>query len=231
MRAGQKLYDNNNRQVALFPLVSFVISQSDTDTFSHRPSVYWATDYLGYTEGGTRQLRAPCYAPVDIKCIWLNRTECVAVWESLNKVHLANGMIDYLTITVYHDNNIQNGTLQVGTVKRQGEIFNRTGTGANVTGDHMHLETGYGRYRTSSSGASGTSEYKYHITDYTAPKRLHNYDALFINDTIPRTTTQYPTTYPWKTFQGGSPTPYPSYKKFKFKWVLYANKLRNRNVN
>ena len=225
MIANQKLKDENNYQVALFPLESFVISQPDTGTFSHNPAVYWATDYMAYNLSGSRITRANCYAPVDLKCIWLDRNECCAVWESLDRVHLANDThtIDYLTILVYHDNDIANGITQVGTIKRQGEVFNKTGTGGNVTGDHMHLETGYGRYNLSYSTGSGTAEYKYHITDYTTPKRLHNYDALFINDTIPRHTTQYPTEYPWKTFNGGS-----SGKKYKFKWVLYANKLRNR---
>ncbi len=223
MRAGQTLYDNNNKQVALFPLTGFHISQRDDETYSHQPSVYWATDYLGWNSSG-RVYRDPCYAPVDIKCIWLNRSECVAVWESLNQVHLANGMIDYLTLTVYHDNDVANGTTQVGTIKRQGEEFNKTGTGGNVTGDHVHLETGYGRYTTGTSTASGTAEYKYHITDYTHPKRLHNYDALYINDTDP---IQSPGNYSWKAFSGGSPTP-TTIKKYKFKWVLYANKLRNK---
>lgn len=225
MRAGQTLVDNNGRQVALFILPGFHVSQADNESYSHRPNVYWATDYLGWGSNG-RIYRCPCYAPVDIKCIWLNRTECVAVWESLERVHLANGMIDYLTITVYHDNDIQDGITQVGTIKRQGEQFNRTGTGGNVTGDHVHLETGYGRYRTSSSTASGTAEYKYHITDYTTPKRLHNYDALFINDTSPHTSPSY---YNWREYQGGI-TPIPVYK-LHFKWVLYANKIRKRNNN
>lgn len=221
MRAGQTLRDENNKQVALFPLTGFHVSQSDNGTYSHGGGqVYWATDYLPWGSNG-RIYRGPCYAPVDIKCIWLNRTECVAVWESLERVHLANGMIDYLTITVYHDNDVENGITQVGTVKRQGEIFNRSGTGGVVSGDHVHIETGYGRYNSSSSSASGTAEYKYHITDYTTPKRLHNYDALFINDTIPHDSPSY---YNWKTYQGGIT---PTYKKFKFKWVLYANKLRN----
>ena len=224
MRAGQTLYDNNGKQVALFILSGFHISQRDDETYSHNPSVYWATDYLGWNSNG-RVYRDPCYAPVDIKCLWLDRTECVAVWESLDKVHLANGMIDYLTITVYHDNDISNGTIQVGTIKRQGQEFNKTGTGGNVTGDHVHLETGYGRYATSTSTGAGTSEYKYHITDYTKPKRLHNYDALYINDTNPY---QSPGNYNWKTFQGGSPTPPSERKKYHFKWVLYANKIRDR---
>lgn len=94
--------------------------------------------------------------------------------------------------------------------------------------DHVHLETGYGRYNLSYSTGSGTAEYKYHITDYTTPKRLHNYNALFINDTVPRTTSQYPTTYPWVTYQGGSPSPHDRYR---FKWVLYARKLRDKSQN
>lgn len=133
MRAYQTLYDNNNIQVALFPLSGFSISQTDTETFSHDPSRYWATDYLGLDSNGNRVYRAPCYAPVDIKCVWVERTNCLAIWESLTPVHLSNGMTNqYLTLIVYHDNDISNGTTQIGTIKRQGEIFNRTGTGGNV---------------------------------------------------------------------------------------------------
>lgn len=231
MRAGQTLYDDNGYQVALFPLEGFHISQNEYGTTSHRGGeLYWATDYLGWNSNG-RVHRDPCYAPVDIKLVWKNATECVAVWESLNKVHLANGIIDYLTITVYHDNDIENNNYySVGTIKRQGEIFNKTGTGGHVLGtdpDHVHLETGRGRYTLPYSTSGETSaNYKYHITDYTTCKRLHNYDALFINDTSPHDS---PNWYNWKTFQGGSPTPTPTpeYKKYKFKWVLYANKLRN----
>ena len=134
MRAGQKLYDNNAIQVALFPLSGFHISQRDDETFSHNPSRYWATDYLGWNSSG-RVYRDPCYAPVDIKCVWLNKQECMAIWESLLPVHLANGMTDqYLTLIVYHDQDITNGVITTGTIKRQGEQFNRTGTGGNVTG-------------------------------------------------------------------------------------------------
>ena len=226
MRAGQKMYDDDGYQVALFPLSGFHISQTDMETFSHNPSLYYATDYLGWNSSG-RVYRDPCYAPVDIKCIWLDKPNCVAVWESLYKVHLANGMIDYLTITVYHDQDITIGLITVGTIKRQGEQFNRTGTGGHVTGDHMHLETGYGRYTLPyNTSGSHSANYKYHITDYTTCKRLHNYDALFINDTSPY---QSPGAYSWKTYQGGSPTPpQPSSKKYGFKWVLYANKLRSK---
>lgn len=229
MRPAQKMYDENGYQVALMILPGFHVSQADNGTASHRGGeLYWATDYLGWGDNG-RIYRCPCYAPVDIKCIWLNKSNCVAVWESLNKVHLANGMIDYLTITVYHDQDVTNGLITVGTVKQQGQQFNRTGTGGHVTGDHVHLETGYGRYTLPyTTSGERSANYKYHITDYTTCKRLHNYDALFINDTSPHTSPSY---YNWKTYQSGSPTPpepKPEPKNYRFKWVLYANKLRNR---
>ena len=218
MRAGQKLYDNNARQIALFPLEGFHISQRDDETVSHDPTRYWATDYLGWNSSG-RVYRDPCYAPVDIKCVWLDRNECMAIWQSLLPVHMVGDRIDYLTIIVYHDNDISNGITQTGTIKRQGEQFNRTGTGGQVTGDHVHLETGYGKFTSPAN--------HYHIQDSGGVHRLHNYDCLYINNTSP---IQSPGNYHWVEYQGGSPTPpspTPS-KKYRFKWVLYANKLRNR---
>ena len=84
--------------------------------------------------------------------------------------------------------------------------------------DHMHLETGYGRY----SSPSG----HYHITSSGDVIRLHNYDALYINDTNPY---QSPGAYVWKTFSGGHPSPTPSGKKYHFNWVLYKYKERTMN--
>lgn len=226
MEAGQRLRDNNNRQVALFPLTGFSISQTDTGTASHGGgAVYWATDYLALDSNGNRIYRATCYAPVDMECTFINQAECMAVWTSIAPVHLANDMIDYLTITCYHDNDIENGTypFMVGSQVRQGEYFFKTGTGGVATGDHLHLETGYGHYTTNISGASGTPEYKFHITDYTNPKRLHNYNALFINNTNP---IDSPTPYVWITYNG----PITSLRKNKFKFVLYANKIRNKKI-
>ena len=223
MIAGQTMRDRNGKQVALFPLSGFHISQTDYGTASHGGgAVYWATDYLGWGDSG-RILRCPCYAPVDIKLIFVNQAECMCVWESLETVHLANNTVNYLTLTCYHDNDIEDGNYYtIGTIKRQGEEFFKTGTGGVATGDHIHLETGFGKYATSQSTPSGTAEYKFHITDYTAPKRLHNYNALYINNTSPIET---PTNYDWKTFL--DPYPY-QYQKHKFPYVLYARKLRDK---
>lgn len=217
MRPLQTLYDNNGKQVALFPLQELYISQGDTGTYSHDYSRYYATDCLGYINGN-RIYRCPCYAPCDIELIWKDRTECCAMWKSVNKVHLSNNTINYIGIIIYHDNDIENNTYYpIGTVKQMGEEFCKTGTGARVTGDHLHIEVGV--------GVPNLSQYRYHFLDNTSCKRIRIFNALYINDT---TIIQNWTGYNWKTFSGGSPTPTPSGRKYRFKWVLYANKIRNR---
>lgn len=222
MRAGQRLNDNNGKQVALFPLEYVNVSQADYERTSHE-DWYYATDYLGWNSNG-RVYRCPCYAPVNIRCIYVDTSECLAVWESMFPVHLANGTIDYLGLIVYHDNDITNGLVSVGNIKLQGEMFNKTGTGGNVSGDHVHLETGYGKYTNPNvSTPQGTANYKYHFTDYTDVKRLHNYDALFINDT---TIVNSPVAYTWKTFNGGSVTP----RKKKFNFVLFGHNSYHKRL-
>lgn len=226
MQPLQTLRASDGYQVALFPLTGFSISQTDYGTYSHHGGEeYWATDYLALNSQGQRIYRAPCYAPCDIKLVFTNQSEAMAVWESVNKVHLANGTLNYLTITCYHDNDIANGTYpyNIGQVITQGHVFFKTGTGGSASGDHIHLETGYGRYISNQSTARGTAEYKFHITDYTNPKRLHNYNALYINDTSP---IDSPSGYVWIDWVDPSPT-HP-FKSGKFPWVLYANKFRDR---
>lgn len=213
----QTLYDDNGYQVALFPLQELYISQGDTGTYSHDYSRYYATDCVGYING-SRVYRCPCYAPVDIELIWKDPTECCAMWKSINKVHLSDGSISYIGIIIYHDNDIENNTYySIGTVKRMGQEFCKTGTGGRVSGDHLHIEVG--------KGIPNLSQYKYHFLDSTDCKRIRIFNALYINNT---TILQNWTGYTWSTFQGGSPTPTPVGKKYKFPFVLYANKLRNK---
>ena len=224
MLPNQTLYDSMNRQVCLFPLESFKISQPWWDTFTHQGgAIYYATDFMGYDTQGNRILRAPCYAPVDIKLLWIGVSDCVALWQSVEQVHFADGSIDYLGIIVYHDNDIENGTYSpIGTIKRQGEIFNRTGTGGNVTGDHVHLETG--------KGEVNLSQYRYHFTDSTDCRRIVPDDALFINDTI-IILSEYDYGYTWKTYSGGTPSPTPPLMRGgKFPWPIYFRKKRNKGL-
>lgn len=228
MKPLEKLTDKEGYQVALFPLEYIYVSQADNGTFSHEGgSWYYATDYLGWGANG-RVLRCQAYAPVDLKCIYIDTVECMACWESLEKVHLANGMIDYLGVITYHDNDISDGAIYVGLTVRQGENFVKTGTGGNVTGDHIHIETGYGKYtQPNISTGRGTPNYKYHFTDYTDVKRLHNFNALYINDTVNVYSPDY---YTWIKYDTETPDLPPILKTSKFKWVLYANKIRNKRT-
>lgn len=218
MLQNQKLKDNNGYQVALFPLEVVSISQGWYETFSHDPDNSYATDLLGRNLEGGRVFRAPCYAPVDIKLLWTDVSNCCALWQSLEKVHFADNTLDYLGIIVYHDNDIENGTYsEIGTVKLQGEIFNRTGTGGKVTGDHVHLETG--------KGEVNLNQNKFHFLDTTDCKRIVPDEVLFVNDTI---VNEYPR-YNWKIFEGGvvpeppEPTPTEKNKNIQ-KWFITRNK-------
>lgn len=169
-------------------------------------------------KNGNRVLRAPCYAPCTIQLLWVDRTECCALWQSTTPVHFADGSIDYLGIIVYHDNDIQNNTYSsIGTIKSQGEIFNRSGTGGNVTGDHVHLETGKGEVL--------LSDYKYHFLDNTRCKRIKPDEALFVNNTYVTPKADYN----WLQYTGGSPSAF--FEKTKFPWVLYSRKLRKKRKN
>ena len=220
MQPNQQMIDDLNNEVSLFPLLAFDISQPWWGTYSHQGgATYYATDFRAYDSNGNRQYRAPCYAPVDIKLLWYDTTECCALWQSVRPVRFADNSVDYLGIIVYHDNDIANGTYSsIGTIISQGQIFNRTGTGGNVSGDHVHLETGKGQVN--------LSQYKYHFRDDTNCKRITPDNALFINDTtiIP---SQYDYGYTWKTYQGGIIPPTPSRKKGKFPWIFYKKK-KNR---
>lgn len=215
MLPNQTMYDENNVQVALFPLEGFIISQAWYDNYSHDESRYYATDFVAIDANGNRVLRAPCYAPCNIQLLWVDRAECCALWQSTIPVHFADGSIDFLGIIVYHDNDIEDGNYSsIGDIKSQGEIFNRTGTGGNVTGDHVHLETGKGEVL--------LSNYKYHFLDNTRCRRIKPDEALFVNNTYVTPKERYN----WKIYEGGTPADF--FKKTKFPWHLFARKLRNK---
>ena len=203
MLPNQQLIDNNRKQVALFPLEGFQISQPWWGTYSHDQTRYYATDFLAYDSNGNRVYRANCYAPVKIKLLWIDTANCCALWQSTERVHFADGSIDYLGIIVYHDNDIENGTYYpIGTVKNQGEVFNKTGTGGNVSGDHVHIEVG--------KGEVSLLDYKFHFLDTTSCRRIKPDEALFINNTTIVSST-YDSGYSWITYSRRN----YSFRKFK----------------
>lgn len=209
MKPNEKLIDSKTGcEVALFPLEYLNMSQDEGGDFSHAGTL--AMDFLGWGISG-RLLKCPYYAPVSCTCI--GSTESAnRIWQSNNKVLFADGTVDYMTWVQAHDNNPH----PVGTVLKQGDLLGHTGTAGNVTGDHLHLNVAKGKY--------ANWEQVPPNNNWQLKNSIHIYDALFVNDTVIRNGFNKP----WVTYSIQPPI---IRSKSKFKWVLYANKIRNRTQN
>lgn len=80
--------------------------------------------------------------------------------------------------------------------------------------DHLHFNVAQGTYQGFYDVGTG---------HYQLVGSSHIYNTCYVNDT----TIRQGYGHDWRIYQGGHT---PDYRKYKFKWVLYANKLRNRDV-
>lgn len=210
MRRGQVLRANDSHQVALFPLEYMNISQGEMmpSGWSHYNT--YNIDFLGWDSEG-RVYDCPMYAPCDLKVValWDYSGSHTVTFESLQKVHLANGQLDYLTIEFTHAENPPYHT--IGNIVLMGNLIYYTGDYGNTTGDHVHICCGQGHY----DGYTQRDGGHYDLTN-----RIHMYDALYINDTE----IIYNHDYSWVEWI--RPTPTGIAKRTHFPWVLYTNKLR-----
>lgn len=197
MVANERLVASDGYEVLLFPLEYMNISQGEHTL---------AIDFLGWGANG-RILQCPYYAPCSCTCIGSSGNDN-RIWQSNNKVHYADGSLDYVCWVQAHDDN----PLSVGTVLSQGDLLGHTGTTGQTTGDHLHLNVAYGTYD-GWDPQTGNTRLK---------NSIHIYDAMYINDT----TIINDEGYNWRTYTG--PIPPISTNKTNFKWVLYAKKLRSK---
>lgn len=215
MIAHETLIANDGYEVALFPLEFMYISQGELmpSGWSHYNT--YNMDFLGWGTQG-RIYECPMYAPCKLKVVslWDYNGSHTVTFESVNRVHLADGSIDYLTIGFTHANNPPYHT--IGDVVNQGDLIYYTGTyGQSITGDHVHLTCGKGRFDEYVQRTGG---------HYDLSNRTHIYNALYVNGTVIEHDEH---DYDWKTWV--EPSPSGGFKKSHFPWVLYANKLR-KNV-
>ena len=217
MRAGQTMVASDGYEVALFPMPYMYISQGEM-----MPNTNWShyntynMDFQGYDANG-RVYEAPLYAPFTMKVValWDYNGSHTVTFESVNKVHFADGSLDYMTIEFTHANNPPYHT--IGDIVSQGQLCYYTGTYGNVTGDHVHMCCGKGHYDGYTQRTGG---------HYDLTNRYHIYNSLYINDT----NIVYDShDYSWKTYTPPTP-PHPTPTKRKFPWVLYARKLRDKSV-
>lgn len=208
MIAYEKLVASDGYEVMLFPLAYLYMSQDEGGNYSHLYT--YSIDLLGWGANG-RILKCPYYAPCSCKCVQVGSGS--VVWQSLDKVHYPDGTLDIVTFHFAHDDDTSNH--YVGQIIQQGDLIGHTGTTGNVTGDHVHFNTARGTYQGFYDVGTG---------HYQLRNATHVYDTCYVNDTV----IKQGYGHNWKIFDGEiTPT---KYKKFHFKWVLYANKIRNRNV-
>lgn len=213
MLANHTYIGQNGKQNTVFPLEFMYLTQGELTTgtqTSHNGS--YAMDFQGMSSPSTRQLRCPYYAPVDLRLVAIADSNAHSyVYTSLQEVNFIDGTSDYFTILVAHDDT----SYSVGRIVAQGYELGKTGTYGISYGDHVHVEVKKGTYE----GCHTNSDGVYMLTNST-----HLYDLFGVNDTV----LLVDGNYNWREF-GSSPTPIQSKRK-KFPFVLYARKLRQKNV-
>lgn len=208
MVAGETLRASDGYEVALFPMPYLYMSQDEGGDYSHVGT--YNIDLLGYNAEG-RVYQAPIYAPCTMKVVAtrLNLSGGnTVVFESVNKVHLANGSLDYLTIFFAHDSTPP--ITMIGDIVQQGALCYHTGTYGQVTGDHTHTCCGQGQYEGFTTRPGGHED----LTN-----RIHYWEALYVNDT----TVLQGYNHPWITYSGSGAT-----VRKNFPWVLYSRKIRSK---
>ena len=209
MRAGQRMVADDGYEVMLFPLEYMVISNPEGAT-SHAGTLQ--IDFLGWNASG-RVLNCPYYAPCTCTCIGSSDASTNnRIYQSVDKVHLADGTLGIVTFECAHDNFPVHS---IGDRIIQGQILGRTGTAGYVTGDHLHFQCARGAY-------AGWEQVPPN-NNWQLRNEMHIYDACYVNET----TIIDGEGYNWREYQGGiEPGPEEEKKKHKFPWVLYARKFR-----
>lgn len=222
MQAGQTSIGGNGLENFLFPLDEMYITQgSYSYTYSHNGC--YAMDFVGWSSSTGQINTYPYYAPFSCHLVakWGSSSNYQAVWESDNVVNFVDGSTGYACIGFNHDPNIPN--LNIGDHKIQGEQIGTTGEYGAPGSPHIHIEAKKGTY----DGYHQNSDGVWMLTNSTWLYLLMGinettiYRDYYINHNDVRVD------YPWAYFSEDYPTARP---KNKFPWVLYARKLRERNM-
>lgn len=209
MQPLERIVAADGYEVMLFPLEYMNASQEEGGDYSHAGT--YQMDFLGWDANG-RVYNCPYYAPCSCTCVAsTDASTHNRVWQSTDKVHLADGTLGYVTFEVAHDDL---PPYNVGATVTQGTMIGRTGTAGNVSGDHLHFQCARGTY-------AGWEQVPPN-NNWQLVNEMHIYDACFVNDTV--IINGYD--YNWRIWDG--PVPPVEEEKKKFPWVLYARKFRNR---
>lgn len=211
MRPFQTMRADDGKEVCLFPFPYMYMSQDEGGDYSHDGT--YNLDFLGWGANG-RIYQCPFYAPCTLKCVDIfDPSSNTRVYESVEKVHLADGSLDYLTIYFSHDDDPLH---DIGDTVNQGQVLGHTGTTGYVTGDHTHTCTGKGTY-------AGFTQRPPHDW-YDLTNRCHYWDACYVNDTV--IVEGYG--HDWVIYSAPAPG---STKKKHYKFNLFSDILKeNRKI-
>lgn len=202
MIANETLVAADGYEVALFPMPYLYMTQDEGGDFSHAGT--YNIDFVGYN-GSSVITNAPLYAPCSMRCrLAPPGGSNGEIWDSIDKVHLPNGQLDYLTLEFDHSNNPPYH--YVGAEVSQGQMFYTTGMAGFVTGDHVHICVGQGAGGVLVQRPGG---------NWDLSNRIHMWEGLFVNDT----TIIQGYGHDWKVWDGPTPTPTREYRK-KFPWPV-----------
>lgn len=133
MKPNTKYLDGNGYEFFMMPFSKMNITQG-SNTWSH--SGVMAIDV---TNGDGS--KAPYYSPCTCRCIAVYPKSGQAVWVSTNKVHFANGTINYAVFVTAHDESFN---AYVGMTVPQGSQIANMGNKGVGTGTHAHFQVGVG---------------------------------------------------------------------------------------
>lgn len=133
MKPNTKYIDENGYEFFMMPFSKMNITQG-SNTWSH--SGVMAIDV---TNGDGS--KAPYYAPCTCRCIAVYPKSGQAVWLSTNKVHFANGAVNYAVFVTAHDDSFN---AYVGMTIPQGSQIANMGNKGVGTGTHAHFQVGVG---------------------------------------------------------------------------------------
>ena len=177
----------DNLEYAIFPMDVLHISRSNNKAIGENK---WGEgshkDFYSFDFSGAD---TTVVAPFTMQVVAIGGDHSV-VFESVNKVHLANGTEAYLTCMYTHDNNISG--IKVGQVYKQGQYFYDQGDYGNATGVHLHMEIALGKGYYSNNKLNEANLKKLRTNG------IQVYDALYV-----KTSTKISSDngYPWRSIQ------------------------------
>ena len=165
MRANGKYVASDGLEYFMCPFTDMYITQGSNSRPSHMGIM--ANDVRGAEAG----VRYPYYAPCTCKCLRTYPSSGQAMWQSVDRVHFANGRVDYATFMTVHDNTFD---AKVGQVVSQGSQLGNMGTKGNATGVHCHIEIEQGADTSWTKNSYGVWHFN---NEYDTD------DCYFVNDT------------------------------------------------